>query len=173
MVWQHKPSGYSLTGTIPCTLSDNISHCVRSTTPLFTPTEQSYPAFLFQIPPFSPWEEISFPFHSCELSDDVMLTEFPLLQTILLTSAPLLATTHSCFKKKGPLTSPHLRSAGWKRHSQITPTSHRLPSYLPAHGCDSGKDGVGFAIFADKSGDVLEIKPLCAEAGPLCLTWTS
>lgn len=41
VVWQHKPSGYSLTGTIPCTLSDNISHCVRSTTPLFTPTEQS------------------------------------------------------------------------------------------------------------------------------------
>lgn len=81
-------------------MSDNISHCVRSTTPLFTPTEQSDPAFLFQIPPFSHWEEISFPFHSCELSDDVMLTEFPLLQTILLTSALLLATTHSCFKKK-------------------------------------------------------------------------
>lgn len=158
-----------MTGTIPCTLSDNISHCVQSTTPLFTPTEQSYPAFLFQIPPFSPWEEISFPFHSCELSDDVMLTEFPLLQTILLTSALLLATTHSCFKKRAADLS-HLRFARWKRHSQITPTSHWLLSYLPAHGWDSGKNGVGVAIFADKSGDVLKIKPLCAEAGPLCLT---
>lgn len=100
VVWQHKPRGYSLTGTIPCTLSDNISHCVQSTTPLFTPMEQSYPAFLFQIPPFSPWEEISFPFHSCELSHDVMLTEFPLLQTIQLTSALLLATANSCVQKR-------------------------------------------------------------------------
>lgn len=64
MVWQHKPSGYTLTGKIPCTSSDNISHCVQSTAPLFTPTEQSYPAFLFQIPPFfsQGGDFLSFPF---------------------------------------------------------------------------------------------------------------
>lgn len=33
--------------------------------------------------------------------------------------------------------------------------------------------GVGFAVFADKSGDNVKIKPLCAKSGPLCLTWTS
>lgn len=124
-----------MTGSIPCTLSDNISHCVRSTTPLFTPTEQSCPAFLFQIPPFSPWEEISFPFHSCERSHDVMLAEFPLLQTILLTSALLLATTHSCFRpgKKEAVDLPHLRSGGWKHLPLITPTPR----------CQSRKRGAG------------------------------
>lgn len=168
MVWQHKPSGYSLTGTIPCTLSDNISHCVCSTTPLFTPTEQSYPAFLFQIPPFSLWEEISFP--------------FPFLRALRWCHArrvstgpnkPVNLSTASChhtflLQKKRPLTPrTWVLSSG-----NNTATSHRRLPYLLTHGWDGGKAGVWAVIFKDKYGDLLKIKRMCVEAKPLCLTWT-
>lgn len=81
MVWQHKPSGYSLTGTIPCTLSDNISHCVLSTTPLFTPNGAARPSICSFFSFLSPnpcvcslGGDFLLFFHSRELSDDVMLT---------------------------------------------------------------------------------------------------
>lgn len=116
--------------------------------------------FLFQIPPFSPWEEISFPFHFCKLSDDVMLTEFPLLQTILLTSALLLATTHSCSwekrkkknEKKGKGSRPLAPETGWmEMNSDNADLSPSLRSYLPTHGWDGGKERVGFEIFCRPS----------------------
>ena len=114
-----------------------------------------------------------FPFHSSELSDDVMLTEFPQLQTGLLTSALPLAATHSCLKKKKRKKAAnlsHLSFGEWKRHAQMTATSHRLWSYLRTHDWAAGKDRVGFAVFTDRSGDVVKIKAYCAKAQPLCLT---
>lgn len=99
-----------------------------------SPTQRSYfsPTLPF---PFSPWEEISFPFRSCELSNDVMLTEFPQLQRSLLTSAMPFATIHSCFQKKkkgAPANLSHLSFSDWERYDQTTETLWPLQSYKQA-----------------------------------------
>lgn len=130
------------------------------------------PAFLFQIPPFFlPGRRFPFPFHSCKLSDDVMLTEFPLLQTILLTSALLLATTHSCSsqkkrkkKREEAADLSHLSFGEWK-WTRRTPTSHRS-AVLSAHSRLRRREREGgvWNISADKSSDVLKIKPLCFQS---------
>lgn len=171
VVWQHKPSGYSLTGKIPYTWSDNISHCVHSTALLFTPTEQSYPAFLSQIPPFSPWEEISFPFlwalRWCHPQPVSIAPNNPVLSSVLP-----LAATHYCFTKKKKKKERGRRRGGWP----LAPETWLVETTLSdntTHRCGSREVWVWFGLFADKSGDVLKIKPSCAKAMPLCLTWTS